>query len=168
MTDDLLIVAIVHLHAQGKPVWYSATVAQFREADQRHSIAYDDGTQAWLHLDDEMDAEQLQWHQPRTRCETAAHTLPKPTAASDGDISAWLPPLLCDWSYTSEGKLTGRVFGKRGYKDGTIMTTSAVSPCIVLKTSVVGIVKLLSRNADLQTIIAKFDTLTFRRAWCRA
>ena len=120
-------VAIVHLHAQGKPVWYSATVAQFREADQRHSIAYDDGTQAWLHLDDEMDAEQLQWHQPRTRCETAAHTLPKPTAASDGDISAWLPPLLCDWSYTSEGKLTGRVFGKRGYKDGTIMTTSAVS-----------------------------------------
>ena len=143
---------------QGKPGWYSATVAQFCEADQRHYVAYDDGTQTWHHLDDETDAEQLQWHQPRTRYEAAAQELPTPTAASNsGDVSAWLPPLLCDWSYTSEGKLTGRVFGKRGYKDGTMMTTSVVSRAKRFQTHATtesGTIYLLGPRAEKANAVA--------------
>ena len=48
------------------------------------------------------------------------------SASAATGTSAWLPPILCNWSYTSEAKLTGRVYGKRGYRDGVVMTTSVV------------------------------------------
>ena len=37
-----------------------------------------------------------------------------------------LPPTLCNWQWTADGKLTGKVYGKRGFKDGTLITTSVV------------------------------------------
>ena len=36
---------------------------------------------------------------------------------------------LEDWKWTASGALIGAVYGKKGYKDGEVMTTSVVPPC---------------------------------------
>ena len=37
-------------------------------------------------------------------------------------------PTLHDWRWEPSGALTGRVYGKCGYRDGTLLTTSVVPP----------------------------------------
>lgn len=37
-------------------------------------------------------------------------------------------PVLQDWRWKPSGALTGHMFGKRGYRDGTLLTTSVVPP----------------------------------------
>ena len=36
---------------------------------------------------------------------------------------------LEDWKWTASGALIGAVYGRKGYKDGEVMTTSVVPPC---------------------------------------
>lgn len=54
-------------------------------------------------------------------------------AGSSGDVAQTLPmrddaemPLLEQWEWTRDGALTGRVFGRKGFRQGELMTTSTV------------------------------------------
>ena len=69
---------------------------------------------------------------PTVPCECSS--LPRPSTAFRWP-SAGLPltfhglpsQVLSEWEWTSDGRLTGRVHGKRNYKDGTRITTSVVA-----------------------------------------
>ena len=55
--------------------------------------------------------------------EGAEATAPQ-VSGGDGGIDQ--PALLRQWYWSCDEKLCGRVFGKAGYRDGTLITTSAV------------------------------------------
>jgi len=50
----------------------------------------------------------------------AAPATPAEARGADGE------PTLCSWRWEEDGRLTGRVYGKAGFKDGTLISTSAV------------------------------------------
>ena len=111
-------------------VWYLGTVVAHRDLDGRHFILFDDGDDGWLQLDVEEDAERMRWVEPKTRAARAAmdeeHTSTTAVGPVGKGATQQLPPTLCDWHWKADGRLTGRVYGKAGLKDGTLITTSAV------------------------------------------
>ena len=91
------------------------------------------GDDRWHHLDEEEDQQQLTWldeaDAPRVRGDEGADAPPgggggEGRRGYGGDYGP--VPVLRGWSWTSDGKLEGRVYGKQGFKDGTSITTSAV------------------------------------------
>ena len=136
--------------------WYEGAVDDFDEASQHHHVSYDDGDDAWYHLDDEAAAGRLEWcgqGLARTRRRSAAAAAADAavadaaaTAASNAE-----PPLLREWSWGDDGKLVGKVYGKKGMKDGTVITTSVVTRTSFYTTHAItesGTVYLLGEEAE--------------------
>ena len=74
----------------------------------------DDEKEVWVHADDpweQLDAEAM---------DTA-------TGEEEEDILE-ASPIIENWRWTSDGALCGYVYGKEGYRDGELMTTSVVPP----------------------------------------
>ena len=121
---------------EGDDAWYWGWVASYREhLCSRHFIRFDDGDQSWLSLESEEEAGRLAWAPLETG--TAGTSSSPPATANDVPCKGLatsaaasqakdLPPTLCDWHWMADGKLSGHVYGKAGFKDGTLITTSVV------------------------------------------
>lgn len=120
--------------------WYEGMVSDFNAVDQQHFVTFDDGDVEWLQLDEEEEAGQLEWITDERAREVVADeaSAAAQVAEAEGKLQeaagsaepptcdASLPPLLHQWKWSDNGKLSGKVYGKKGYRDGTLITTSAV------------------------------------------
>ncbi len=114
------------------------------------------GDDRWHHLDEEQELNQVLWLDKDAPCTRRDGRNGPDAARAQGGAAQHERhesdslPVLSEWSWTSDGKLTGKVYGKAGYKDGTCMTTSAVGRAQRFHTHVVtqsGTVYLLGRAA---------------------
>ena len=99
-------------------------------------VTNDDGSQAelWLGTDDAweiMDDGGIELPATADVSDAAANTGSSnhaQMAAEDGNDPLATAPILHMWRWTADGAVSGHVYGKRGFRDGELMTTSVVPP----------------------------------------
>ena len=94
-------------------------VARTDEAGSAMLVTLDDRTERWVTSEQRWTLAELQ---------PESEEAPPPAPAREPPLLADDTPIIRSYEWNADGTLSGRVYGKRGFREGEAITTSAVDP----------------------------------------
>ena len=98
-------------------------VTRTDEAGSTMLVVLEDRTERWVTSEQRWTLAELQ---PESA--DAPEQAPPPAPPRGEPLLPDDTPIICGFEWNADGTLSGRVYGKRGFRDGEAITTSAVAP----------------------------------------
>ena len=114
--------AAVRLAGSGR----CGTVGSISPGGTRMRVTFGDGEEQWLGIDDGWELAELSTMGPLDDASATIDEAGEEAEEAAGSLAE--APVLEMWRWTSNYAICGYVYGKRGYRDGELMTTSIVPP----------------------------------------